>query len=91
MSSSGHTTLIPWLAGWPYVDLDGDLRKSFEVALHAGAGAALAIDMRRELLGRAGRANLRQAGALALSLAPAAVVGVTLGARSRPTSAGRAR
>ena len=78
VSSSGHTTLIPWLAGWPYVDLDGDLRKSFEVALHAGAGAALAIDMRRELIGRAGRANLRQAGALALSLAPAAFVGVTL-------------
>ena len=78
VSSSGHTTLIPWLAGWPYVDLDGDLRKSFEVALHAGAGLALAIDMRHELIGRARRANARQGAALALSLLPAAVVGVTL-------------
>ena len=43
VSSSAHTTLIPWLAGWPYARLDGERRKSFEVALHAGAGAALAI------------------------------------------------
>ena len=34
-----HTTLIPWLLGWPYAELDRELRKSFEVALHAGAGA----------------------------------------------------
>src|SRR5271166_1895862 len=50
ISSSAHTTVIPWLAGWSYADLDGELRKSFEVALHAGAGLALAIHMRRELL-----------------------------------------
>ncbi len=78
VSSSGHTTLIPWLAGWPYVDLDGDFRKAFEVALHAGAGLALAIDMRRELLDRARRADARQGAALALSLLPAAVAGLTL-------------
>ena len=39
VSSSAHTTLLPWLAGWPYAELDAELRKSFEVALHAGAGA----------------------------------------------------
>ena len=50
VSSSAHTTLIPWLAGWSYAELDPELRKSFEVALHAGAGAALAIDMRAELI-----------------------------------------
>ena len=51
ISSSGHTALIPWLAGWSsYTELDPALRKSFEVALHAGAGAALAIDMRTELI-----------------------------------------
>ena len=50
VSSSAHTTLIPWLAGWPYAELDAELRKSFEVALHAGAGLALAIDLRAELL-----------------------------------------
>jgi undecaprenyl-diphosphatase len=41
ISSSGHTTLVPWLAGWPYDELDPQLRKSFEVALHAGTAIAL--------------------------------------------------
>src|ERR1035441_10867270 len=49
VSSSAHTTLVPWLAGWPYAALDGESRKSFEVALHAGASLALAIEMRAEL------------------------------------------
>jgi undecaprenyl-diphosphatase len=43
ISSSGHTTLVPWLVGWPYTELDPELRKSFEVALHAGAAAALLL------------------------------------------------
>jgi undecaprenyl-diphosphatase len=43
VSSAGHTTLVPWLAGWPYAQLDGESRKSFEVALHAGAAAALLL------------------------------------------------
>lgn len=41
ISSSGHTTLVPWLAGWSYGELDPESRKSFEVALHAGTAAAL--------------------------------------------------
>ena len=41
VSSSAHTTLVPWLAGWPYARLDGATRKSFEVALHAGTALAL--------------------------------------------------
>ena len=41
ISSSAHTSLVPWLAGWPYGTLDPELRKSFEVALHAGTAAAL--------------------------------------------------
>jgi undecaprenyl-diphosphatase len=45
VSSSAHTILIPWLAGWPYADLDPELRKSFEVALHAGTAAALLADL----------------------------------------------
>ena len=43
ISSSAHTTLVPWLAGWPYEELDPRLRKSFEVALHAGTAAALLL------------------------------------------------
>ncbi len=43
VSSSAHTTLVPWLAGWPYEQLDPRLRKSFEVALHAGTAVALLL------------------------------------------------
>lgn len=43
VSSSAHTTLLPWLAGWRYRELDPRLRKSFEVALHAGTVAALLL------------------------------------------------
>ncbi len=43
VSSSAHTTLVPWLANWPYVQLDPRLRKSFEVALHAGTALALLL------------------------------------------------
>jgi undecaprenyl-diphosphatase len=45
ISSSAHTILIPFLAGWPYAELDPELRKSFEVALHAGTAAALLVDL----------------------------------------------
>ena len=40
---------MPWLLGWPYVRLDGELRKSFEVALHAGTAAALLVGLRGEV------------------------------------------
>jgi undecaprenyl-diphosphatase len=78
VSSSAHTTLIPLLLGWPDGELDGERRKSFELALHAGAGVALALDMRRELLAAAAHMDRRRAGVIALSLLPAALVGVLL-------------
>lgn len=43
VSSSAHTTLVPWLGGWSYGVLDPPLRKSFEVSLHAGTAAALIV------------------------------------------------
>src|ERR1700750_1125633 len=49
VSSSAHTTLVPWLLGWPYPDTDADLRRAFEVALHAGTAAALLIGLRDEV------------------------------------------
>jgi undecaprenyl-diphosphatase len=79
VSSSAHTTLIPLLLGWPYAELDGEQRKSFEVALHAGAGAALALDMRTELLAAARVLDARRALTIGLSLAPAALAGFVLG------------
>jgi undecaprenyl-diphosphatase len=41
VSSSAHVGLIPVIAGWPYADLPGDVRKAFEVALHTGTMVAL--------------------------------------------------
>jgi len=79
VSSSAHTQLVPWLARWPYAELDGERRKSFEVALHAGAGLALAIHMRRELLHEARRLGGRRVTVVALSLAPPALAGYALG------------
>jgi undecaprenyl-diphosphatase len=78
VSSSAHTTLVPWLAGWSYPELDPELRKSFEVALHAGAAAALALDMRAELIGSARGLGPRRIAVVALSLAPPALAGYTL-------------
>jgi undecaprenyl pyrophosphate phosphatase UppP len=49
ISSSGHVALVPWLCGWSYPQLDAELRKSFEVALHAGTAAALLIGLRDEV------------------------------------------
>jgi undecaprenyl-diphosphatase len=78
VSSSAHTTLIPWLAGWSYTELDADQRKSFEVALHAGTGVALAIDMRKELLEDLLTLDRRRGMVIACSLAPPALAGYTL-------------
>lgn len=53
VSSSGHLVLVPALLGWPYARLDPDARKTFEVALHAGAGVALAWLCREDALAAA--------------------------------------
>jgi undecaprenyl-diphosphatase len=50
ISSSGHLVLVPALLGWSYVELDDELRKSFEVALHAGTAFALLIALRHEVV-----------------------------------------
>ena len=71
ISSSAHITLVPWLLGWPYAELDPELRKAFEVALHAGTAAALLIALRHEIPG----VSLRRLELMALSFAPPAFVG----------------
>jgi undecaprenyl-diphosphatase len=75
VSSSAHLSLLPWLAGWPWHELDPEARKSFEVALHAGTAAALVIGQRR-LIARELRAfDARRAAVVALSFLPPAIVG----------------
>src|SRR5947209_8756792 len=87
ISSSAHTALISRLAGWRYEELDGAARKSFELALHGGAGLALALALRGELRTWAGLAGRDRAGAaralvaLGLALAPPALAGVALRGR----------
>ncbi len=78
ISSSGHVALIPWLLGWRYQELDDELRKSFEVALHAGTAAALLITLRREVSEAAKGLNVRRAALIALSFAPPAAIGYGL-------------
>ncbi|MEA2391085.1 MAG: undecaprenyl-diphosphatase [Solirubrobacteraceae bacterium] len=78
ISSSGHVTLVPWLLGWPYGELDPELRKAFEVALHAGTAGALLIALADEV-GEAARSfDRRRAQLIALSFAPPALVGYAL-------------
>jgi len=76
ISSSGHTELVPWLLGWSYAELDGELRKAFEVALHAGTAAALLLALRHEVGDAVRGFDIRTAGLIAGSFAPPAVVGL---------------
>jgi undecaprenyl-diphosphatase len=78
VSSSAHIVLVPWLAGWDWERIDPELRKSFEVALHTGAAAALLIGQRRVILEELRELDGRRVAFLALSFLPAAVVGYTL-------------
>ena len=78
ISSSGHITLIPWLLGSDLRRVDDELRKSFEVALHAGTAAALLIALRDEVREAAGSLDARRLGLLAASFLPPAIVGYTL-------------
>jgi undecaprenyl-diphosphatase len=78
VSSSAHLVLVPWLAGWDWERIDPEVRKSFEVALHAGAAAALLVGQRQLIAEELRNFDGRRALLLGLSFLPAAVVGYTL-------------
>jgi undecaprenyl-diphosphatase len=65
VSSSAHVELLPWVLGWEHASLPAPARKEVEVALHLGTAVAL--------LGRRPRPLFA-----ALSVAPAAVLGLAL-------------
>lgn len=75
VSSSAHIVLLPWLAGWDWDAIDPEVRKSFEVALHAGAAAALLVGQRKLIAEELRAFDARGAVVLTLSFLPAAVVG----------------
>jgi undecaprenyl-diphosphatase len=75
VSSSAHIVLLPWLADWDWDAVDPEVRKSFEVALHAGAAAALLVGQRKLIAEELRAFDARGAVVLGLSFLPAAVVG----------------
>jgi undecaprenyl-diphosphatase len=78
VSSSAHLALVPWLAGWDWEALDPEAQKSFQVAMHAGAAAALLIGQRRVIAGELREFDARRAAVLALSFLPPAAIGYGL-------------
>ncbi len=74
VSSSGHTSLVPWLRGWGWETLDPALRKRFEVALHAGSLVGLVIIARGELGAAYGGGRLARV--VLPAVLPAALAGV---------------
>jgi undecaprenyl-diphosphatase len=78
ISSSGHVELVPWLLGWEGVSADPEVRKAFEVALHAGTAAALVVMLREEVVAAARTTDPNSAAVLALSLLPPVLVGFAL-------------
>jgi undecaprenyl-diphosphatase len=77
VSSSGHVTAIPWLLGGEYPRLDPELRKAFEVALHAGSTAGWLLSGRWEGQQASGPLR-RRVCVLAAMTAPAGVAGLVL-------------
>ncbi|MBA3421703.1 MAG: undecaprenyl-diphosphate phosphatase, partial [Thermoleophilaceae bacterium] len=79
ISSSGHLTLVPALLGWPYAGMDPELRKSFEVAVHAGSALGLLGTLRRDMRTVvAGEHRANEAVGAALVLAPSLLAGLLL-------------
>jgi len=85
ISSSGHIELVPWLLRWdenaaPATTpaADAEVRKAFEVALHAGTAAALLIALRGEVVESARTVDLERIKVVALSFVTPATVGYLL-------------
>lgn len=78
VSSSAHLRLLPWLCGWRHERLDPEHRKAFEVAVHAGAAAALLVGQRRLIAAELRALDPRRVSVIALSFVPPAVVGLAL-------------
>jgi len=87
ISSSGHLILVPWLAGWPYLEEHPDFNKTFDVALHLGTLVAVilyfwgdVVRLVRAWLRSIGRRSIknedeRVAWYVAVATVPAAIAG----------------
>jgi undecaprenyl pyrophosphate phosphatase UppP len=72
--------LVPELLGWRYRELPAPARKGFEVVVHVGTAAGLALALRRELAAAVRSLDAATLRGAALSLAPPALAGAALGA-----------
>jgi undecaprenyl-diphosphatase len=50
VSSSGHLILVPWAAGWHYLQDNPDFNKTFDVALHLGTLLAVILYFWRDVV-----------------------------------------
>jgi undecaprenyl-diphosphatase len=50
VSSSGHLILVPWAAGWHYLQDNPDFNKTFDVALHLGTLVAVILYFWRDVV-----------------------------------------
>jgi undecaprenyl-diphosphatase len=87
VSSSGHLILVPWAAGWHYLQDHPDFNKTFDVALHLGTLIAVVLYFRRDIGGlirawwqsvrrrRIERADERIAWYVVVATVPAAIAG----------------
>jgi undecaprenyl-diphosphatase len=50
ISSSGHLILVPWAAGWHYLEENPDFNKTFDVALHLGTLVAVVLYFWRDVV-----------------------------------------
>src|SRR5688500_9559962 len=50
ISSSGHLILVPWLGDWTYLQENNELNQTFDVGLHLGTLAAVALYFRRDVV-----------------------------------------
>jgi undecaprenyl-diphosphatase len=87
ISSSGHLILVPWAAGWHYLEQHPDFNKTFDVALHLGTLVAVILYFRRDvgrLIAAWARSVVRReivtddqrvAWYVAIATVPAAIVG----------------
>lgn len=78
ISSSGHIEIVPWLGSWGYAELDPELRKSFEVALHTGTAAALVIALRGEVREELHDLTIQLFALIVLASIPPAIAGYAL-------------
>lgn len=76
VSSSAHIQIAGELLGEGWRELDPEVAKAIEVALHAGAGLAIAVTQRRRIASELAAFDARRAAVIVLSFLPPAAAGL---------------